>query len=155
LPAKTGKARFHSPDCSSLPILAAMLKTLILLLIPIPAFAGDDGYLTGAEWRALVSGKTVEYSIDGLPFVREYYWPGTSVVTMEVIGETCFDAQWDYDAETGIFCFHNGPTACFWHRKQGEHIWVEDADSGEFFGTVQEVTAINDATLACAEKPTS
>ncbi len=126
------------------------------LLLPTTLHAGEDfGLFDDKEWRGLVSGKTVEYSINGELFVREYYWPGQDVVTMEVVGKECFEARWEFRRETSTFCFHNGPTACFWHLRDGEHLYVQHADSGVSFGAVQDITAITDVRLACSSAPTS
>lgn len=132
-----------------------MRYLLVLLLMPTVLFAGGDGFITGAEWRAMVTGRTVEYTIGGDLFVREYYWPGDDVVTIEVVGKDCFEARWDYDPVTAIFCFHNGPTACFWHIRDGERLYVQDADSAPFINSTQEISAIKDMRLACTNAPTS
>ena len=126
------------------------------LVLPSALFAGEDsGLLDDQQWRVMVSGKTVEYSINGELFVREYYWPGQDVVTMEVVGKECFEARWEFHPETSTFCFHNGPTACFWHRRQGGHFYVQHADPGVSFGAIQDITAIKDVRLACSAAPVS
>ena len=128
---------------------------LALAILPTALFAGADGLISGTEWREMVSGRTVEYSINGDLFVREYYWPGDDVVTMEVVGDHCFEARWDYDPKTEIFCFYNGPTACFWHIRAGERLYVKDAMPGPRFGLTQEISAISDIRLACSTAPVS
>ncbi len=133
------------------------MRTILLplLLTPYFAFAGEDHFITGDEWRSMVTGKTVEYSINGELFVREYYWPNDDVVTMEVSGEQCFEARWDYDPSTNIFCFHNGPTACFWHIRNTDGLFVRQADIGLHFGATQEISAISDIRLSCTSAPIS
>ena len=126
------------------------------LVLPTALFAGEDfGMFDDSEWRVMVSGKTVEYSINGELFVREYYWPGQDVVTMEVVGKECFEARWEFNPKTSTFCFHNGPTACFWHLREGGHLYVQLADPGVSFGAIQDITAISDVRLACSTAPTS
>ncbi len=133
------------------------MRTLFALFLMATALnAGSNvRVITGAEWRLMVTGRTVEYSINGALFVREYYWPGADVVTMEVVGEECFEARWDYDPATSTFCFHNGPTACFRHLRDGNRLYVQDADPGANFGSTQEITAIKDMRLACTTAPVS
>lgn len=130
-----------------------ILMTFLLLSLPVRA---DDAVpMTGEEWRALVSGKTVEYAIDGQPWVREYYWPDDDVVTMEIIDQDCFEARWEYRPDLATFCFHNSPTSCFWHIREGDGYYVRSADPGASFGVRQDVTAIVDTRLACSTAPVS
>jgi hypothetical protein len=87
--------------------------------------------------------------------VREYYWPDRHWVTMEVVGEECFESRWEYHPETLTFCFYNNPTACFWHMQDGDKLTVRDADPGINYGSDQEISAIKTERLACSTAPIS
>jgi hypothetical protein len=132
-----------------------MRLLIALFAFALPAIAGDDTPLTGQEWRALVTGKTVEYTIGGQLWVREYYWPNDDVVTMEVINQTCFEARWEYNSDDQTFCFHNNPTSCFWHMREGDHYYVRSASPGTSFGVRQDVKDILETRLACSTAPVS
>lgn len=98
--------------------------------------------ISEAEWRALVSGKTLYYSTVSGFMGREYYPPNSNRSIFEYFDGTCFDGSWSQ--ADGIYCFIYGDTHCFEHLRQGERIFVRELDGDE-----QDVFRITDEVLSC------
>ncbi|MEM9047447.1 MAG: hypothetical protein AAGC92_01900 [Pseudomonadota bacterium] len=135
-------------------MLRAAILITIVLAQPLSGLAADEPGPTDepiplAEWRAMTTGRTVYYYIDGTFFGREFYWPERDVVTFQHASGQCSDAQWDYNE--GVYCFYFDRAHCFAHVRRGERIMIipqsvpEDGLSNE-----QEVLQITQASFSCA-----
>ena len=136
------------------PALAAML----LLLAPCAALGGSPSQaldIPVEEWRAMASGRTVTYRIDGDLWALEHYFRGTDRVQLQLHDGTCLDGTWDYQAPH--YCFHWGGqgTSCFRHARIGSAIVVIQTEAGIDTPLMQDVTAVSDAPLACGPAATS
>ena len=77
---------------------------LPILFLTGPAFA--DTALNGAEFEALVTGKTLTFSVGDAPYGTEYYAPNRQVI-WAFVGGDCKTGEW-YEAQT-----NSGPAICF------------------------------------------
>ncbi|SEM96745.1 hypothetical protein SAMN04488103_102582 [Gemmobacter aquatilis] len=76
------------------------LALAALLLIPLPALAGDP--LTAAEFEAYAQGKTLTYAMGGQVFGTEQYLPNRRV-RWAFTQDVCKEGWW-YE-EAGLICF--------------------------------------------------
>ena len=77
---------------------------LTFLFLASPAIA--DTPLNGDEFEALITGKTLTFSNDTVPYGLEYYAPNRQVI-WSFIGGDCKNGEW-YEAQT-----NDGPAICF------------------------------------------
>ena len=125
--------------------LAALIAAPALAAGPQPG----DVPIPLEEWRAMVEGRTVWYSLDGEHWGKEYFHPGKSSATFLARDGQCVTAPWVY-AE-GVYCFAYAGMHCFRHVRRGEEIVVIPIE-GE--GGEQTVERIDDAPISC-EPPLS
>ena len=135
-------------------------RRVLLLLVPAAALAATDraaaaGDIPVEEWRAMASGRTVTYRIDGELWALEHYFPGTDRVQLQLYDGTCLDGTWDYRAPH--YCFHwsGQGTSCFRHARVGDAIVIIQTEDGVDTPLTQEVTAVTDTPLACGPAVTS
>ena len=74
---------------------------LVALILPGPALAQDA--LTGPEFEARITGKTMTYGRDGQVWGREQYLKGRRVI-WAFEGEACKRGTWA-EAAPGLICF--------------------------------------------------
>lgn len=122
----------------------------------------QDGAETGMadiakeDWRALVRGRTVTYSIGGEVWARETYDTGSDTVWIRLADGTCMDGNWSW--ADGIFCFDwsSGEYSCFRHvRSDGRILVIPMLAEGLGVGTIQTVTQISDVPASCGPELTS
>ncbi|GIX13570.1 MAG: hypothetical protein KatS3mg118_1529 [Paracoccaceae bacterium] len=129
--------------------IAVLLAALGCGLASAAPAGAEDQPIPLEEWRRMTEGRTVYYYVDGQFFGREYYWPGTDMVTFQHASGQCADARWDY--ADGIYCFHFDRPHCFAHVRRGERIFVIPRAvplGGD--ETEQEVRRIVAAPFSCA-----
>ena len=133
------------------PTRAAAAALLLLLLpaasqLPDPKAAGD---IPVAEWRAMASGRTLTYRINGELWALEHYYPGTNRVTLQLYDGTCMQGTWDYSDP--LYCFHweGQGTACFRHVRVDDRILIIESRDGADTPMTQDMTAVTDVPLAC------
>jgi hypothetical protein len=132
---------------------------VLLLLMPEAVLAATDapppGDIPVEEWRAMTSGRTVTYRIDGELWALERYFPGTNRVQLQLYDGSCLDGTWDHQAPH--YCFHwsDQGTSCFRHTRVGEAIVVIQTEDGVDTALTQQVTAVTDTPLACGPAVTS
>jgi hypothetical protein len=131
------------------PVLGA-----ILLLAPATALEAaqptpQPADIPVEEWRAMASGRTVTYRIDGELWALEHYFPGTNRVQLQLYDGTCLEGTWDYRAPH--YCFHwwGQGTSCFRHIRVGGAIVVIQTEGGADTALTQDVTAVGDTPLTC------
>lgn len=89
-----------------------MIRPLLaLLLTALPAAAAQP--MSGGEFEAYVTGKTLTYADSGQPYGVERYLPGRRVV-WAFVGDECRYGTW-YEADGQIcFLYENDPGAQCW-----------------------------------------
>ncbi len=132
--------------------------TLVAAFLAMPAVAGEappgaPGDIPPGEWAEFAHGKTLTYTIGGLPWAYEQYHPdpASRLVWIELIDGTCMSGQWAYEA--GNFCFYweqEGGPACFRHVRQGGQIMVIPQANGRDSGDVQVMTEVTERPLSCS-----
>lgn len=118
---------------------------LILALLALPAGAGDTP-MTGAEFDAYVTGKTLTYSQFGSVFGIEEYLPGHKV-RWKFTADDCQYGSW-YE-KAGLICFsyeYDAQDHCwtFWQDAQGlKALSVNDAPGSELSEVAQTDEGLN------------
>ena len=119
--------------------VARILLTLLLSgLMPHPAAMAAEGAkaMTGAEFGAYVTGRTLDYAQDGQLFGTEKYLPGRRVV-WAFAGAPCQFGHWfekegaicfAYDGQDGLQCwqFHRSATGLV-----ARYMAPADAEAGQ------------------------
>jgi hypothetical protein len=127
--------------------IAMMLRALAIALLPLPALA--DTPLTGAEFEALVLGKTMDHILFGEVYGAEHYYPDRRV-RWAFSGDECLDGVW-YE-EGPMICFEyddgTGPE-CWTYFRDGAGISAISA-SDDLASPAAPVTMMaTDRPLAC------
>lgn len=107
------------------------------------------------EWRAMASGRTLTYRINGEFWALEHYFPGTNRVQLQLYDGTCMDGTWDYSEP--VYCFHwdGQGTSCFRHARLGTEILIIESREGSDTPMTQQMTGVTDAPLTCGPAFTS
>jgi hypothetical protein len=132
--------------------LAAFALALALMPALSPAIAGDEP-IPPEEWRKMTLGRTVYYYIGGSFFGREYYWPGSDMVTFQHVSGACAEAPWDF-AE-GRYCFYFDRAHCFRHVRRGDEIVIIPVNPENEDATEQTVKKIAPVSFTCDPGTTS
>jgi hypothetical protein len=121
---------------------------LLAALLLAPAAAAADEPIPPGEWRDMTVGRTVYYYIEGQFFGREYYWPGTDMVTFQHASGVCADARWSW--QDGVYCFQFDRPHCFAHIRRGAAIMIipTNVEPGEL-PQEQEVRQIVAGPFSC------
>ncbi|MCF1708533.1 hypothetical protein L0V05_06855 [Tabrizicola sp. J26] len=125
-----------------------MLRLLVLALISLPALALAESPMTGAEFEAQLTGKTMTYAEAGQVYGIEQYLPGRQVV-WAFSGEECRKGTW----------YEQGPAICFIYEDNPDpQCWLffqrADGLKAHFIGDPEgtELSAVDESTqpLSCA-----
>lgn len=120
---------------------------------------GDAGGMTDIaleDWRDMVRGRTVTYSIGGDIWARETYDTGSDTVWIRLADGSCMEGIWTWAA--GVYCFDwtSGEFSCFRHVRADDQILVIPVlEDGTGIGTIQTVTQISDVPASCGPELTS
>ena len=88
-----------------------MRLALLIAILPLTAFAETP--MTGAEFEAYATGKTLTYAYDGAIFGTEEYLPGRTV-RWAFTEDVCQFGRW-YEKETQIcFLYDDDPDEQCW-----------------------------------------
>ncbi|MFM9842739.1 MAG: hypothetical protein ACKVOI_07195 [Dongiaceae bacterium] len=103
-------------------LLSAALSALVL---PLAALAGDA--LSGDQIRTLVSGNTVQGSMEATGIYTEFYAADGTIKGKDYAG------VWSIDGDNMCFQYGSDPAACWQVAKEGDQVqWVKD---GKIDGT--------------------
>lgn len=125
-----------------------MFRQLVLLLYVLPALAHAEPTLSGSEFEARMTGKTMTYAEGGQIYGTEQYLPGRKVI-WAFNGKECQKGTW-YENESAIcFVYENDlEPQCwlFFQRADG----LKAHFTGDPEGT--ELSAVDESTrpLSCA-----
>ena len=133
------------------------LLTLLLLAQAMPAAAldplvdriGEAVDIPPEDWAAMATGRTLTYQIEGAPFAREHYYPGTDRVTLQLADGHCLEGRWRYAAPLYCFYWEGQDGSCFRHVRLGEEIIIIENHDGVDTPMTQAMTAVTDMPLAC------
>ena len=102
------------------PHMKFALAVGLFLLGPLAAVAGSDVPISPEEWRALTTGKTLDYHKDGELYGREFYKNEEGDVVFRFPNGQCAEGRWAYAEEKYCFLF-GGKLHCFIHiMRDGE-----------------------------------
>lgn len=125
--------------------MLARLAALPLLFIAAPAFAQEP--MSGAEFEAYATGRTLTYATEGGVFGTEQYLPGRRVI-WAFTDDICKEGSWYEDREMICFAYED-PSApqCwkFWREGDGLKAQFE----GDPAGTELFEVAQSDEPLRC------
>ncbi|MCU0899418.1 MAG: hypothetical protein MUC82_02860 [Cypionkella sp.] len=108
--------------------LALVLGLSLGLMPGLTPAAEPPVPLTGAEFEAYTTGKTLTFSQSGEIYGAEEYLPGRKV-RWAFTGDICRDGSWYEDAGNICFVYEHDPTAQCWT------FWREDGRlTGLFIG---------------------
>jgi hypothetical protein len=97
-------------------LLSAALSVLVL---PLAALAGDA--LSGDQIRSLLSGNTVQGSMEATGVYTEFYAADGTIKGKDYSG------VWSIDGNNMCFQYGSDPAACWEVAKEGDQIqWVKD-----------------------------
>ncbi|WP_369802503.1 hypothetical protein [Pseudorhodobacter sp. MZDSW-24AT] len=120
-----------------------------LMLLPLPLAAAEPPVpLTGAEFEAYTTGKTLTFSQFGQVYGAEQYLPGRKV-RWAFKGDVCRDGTWYEEAGKICFTYTYNPTPQCWS------FWRQDGRltglfSGDGAGAELSEVAQSPDPLACA-----
>lgn len=94
------------------------MRRLLLALALLPAAALAETPLTGAEFEALTTGRTLTYAQGGQVYGVEQYKPGRRV-TWAFAQDDCREGRWYEAGEAICFVYDHDPTPQCWtfHRR--------------------------------------
>ena len=117
----------------------------VMLLISVQPACAEDGSISLREWKALTSGKTIYYHLNGTYQGKEYYLPDDAFLVFMTPDGQCVEGVWAY--ADGRYCFSYGANfQCFDHLRRGSRLFSR-ADTG---GPEQEIKRIVDEPLSCS-----
>jgi hypothetical protein len=94
------------------------VTALFLTVAGLPALSADGGTdgnhaLTGAEFEAIVTGRTMYYSSGDQPYGVEQYKPDRHV-TWAFVGDDCRNGEWYEDSGYICFVYEDEPDPQCW-----------------------------------------
>ena len=72
------------------------------------------------EWRAMATGRTLTYRINGEFWAMEHYIPGSNAVTLQLYDGTCMQGTWDYADAALLLSLGRPGHPCFRHARLGD-----------------------------------
>lgn len=126
--------------------VSSFLLSLALMLAPAAASAAQDSLpgaaepLTGAEFEALTTGRTLTYGIGGEPYGIERYMAGRRVI-WAFLGDACREGRWFEDGERICFIYDDAPGElhCWRFFKAEEGLLARISRAGEESSETVEV----------------
>jgi hypothetical protein len=122
---------------------------LCLMLLPLPTMAAEPSVpMTGAEFEAYTTGKTLTFSQLGEVYGAEQYLPGRKV-RWAFKGDICRDGSWYQEANLICFVYEYDPTPQCWNfwRREGR---LTGLFVGDGAGTELSEVAQSPDPLPCA-----
>ncbi len=103
-----------------------ILRAIAICLLPLPAFAETP--LTGAEFEALTTGKTMDHVVFGEVYGAERYFPDRRV-RWAFSDEECIEGTW-YEQDAMICFEYEGRTEaeCWTYFRDGAQVRAISAD---------------------------
>ena len=127
-----------------MPRTAALMTVLVLATAPARAeLVSPDAF------EALAQGRTLHFSLDGMPFGAEQFLPGRRSL-WRFVGGACEPGSWRAEGEAICFVYDREPTPMCWHfRREGEGYAAWLVEDGAETGFRLALDAIGPAPLPC------
>ncbi|MEX0970615.1 MAG: hypothetical protein WD046_09255 [Paracoccaceae bacterium] len=140
-----------------------MKLALPLILLASSALAGDWSDLAAlqdrvvaaplvseGEWRNMVEGRTVTYTIENEFFAREFYVTGTNRVVIAVNNGICLNGEWFMDGPAFCFVWEGAPPSCFTHHRLDGGVYINGVDDDDI--EIQFVADVRRAVVQCGSE---
>jgi hypothetical protein len=118
---------------------------LLLAVLAAPAAAQP---MTPQAFEAFSAGRTLHFTLNGVPFGAEQYFPGRRSVWRFDDG-TCQDGRWWAEGERICFSYEGGPPQCWRFREAEGGLAAVLVEGGLATGFELALGRVDDAPLAC------
>lgn len=119
---------------------------ILLLLTQTPGLARAETLMTAEEFESWSTGKTLEYTIDGVYWGSEQHLSGRRTIDADAEGP-CVEGRWYPAGDAICFVYDTSPGPHCWH------FWRQDGTVlAESLGTSDPLwseVALSDKPLAC------
>ena len=128
--------------------MRAAAGCLLVILTALPGHAADESSVIPPEdFRALVEGRTLHYTVEGEYYGSEQFYPGDRA-TWQNPGGSCEQGHW---WQIGLeLCFRYGNTSC-WKTYEADDTRYAVSRSG----LRVDIESIDDRPLLCEGDPVS
>lgn len=127
--------------------MRAAAGCLLVLLTALPSLAADEAVVSPEDFRDLVKGRTVHYTLDGEYYGSEQFY-GDDQATWQNPGGSCEHGHW-WEAQAEL-CFRYGNVSCWKVYESGG-----DRHAVSRSGLRVEIEGIDDRPLLCEGVPVS
>ncbi len=138
-------------DRPALPCRFALAFGLWLGLAVLPAAAQEERLVAPDAFEALAEGRTLHFSLDGVPFGSERFYPGRRSLWRFAGDGSCAEGVWHARGEEICFVYPGpkvGPI-CWRFLREGEGYAARLVEGGAETGFRLVLEAMDDARLAC------
>lgn len=119
----------------------------ILAALAAPAAAQDA--VAADEFDRLATGRTLHFTLNGLPFGSEQFFSGRRSL-WRFAGQECQPGTWHGEGERICFVYDADPTPiCWFFRRDDGEFSAHLAEDGGETGFSLELSAIDSAPLPC------
>ena len=124
-------------------------KTLALGLLLASHAPAQDATLDADAFEALSEGRTLHFTLDGLPFGSEQFFPGRRSLWRTPDGR-CETGVWAPRGDAICFVYETTPEAQCWRfTRSGGEIRADFMEGGEPDGESVLLDRVDDARLDC------
>ena len=107
------------------------MKQLAAVLVLVPLSALAETAMSGEEFEAYMTGKTLTFSANGQPYGVEYYAPSQRVIWSFLDG-ACMQGEWYAEDRAICFVYDDDPEPKCWKVYKADNgIRAEFLDSAE------------------------
>lgn len=123
-------------------------RLVLLALLAAPAAVADP--LSPGEFEALAEGHVLRFSLGGMPYGAEQYFPGRRTLWASA-GGGCLAGVWWPDGDDICFRYEGeaGPGQCWRFLARPDGFAAERVEAGEPTGLVLDLSGRSEAPLAC------
>ncbi|MDR9426529.1 MAG: hypothetical protein RI538_00220 [Salibaculum sp.] len=89
------------------------MRSLVAILVLLPAAALAETPMTGPEFADHMTGKTLTFSANGQPYGAEFYAPSQRVIWSFLDGE-CIQGEWYAEGRAICFVYDGDPEPKCW-----------------------------------------
>lgn len=107
--------------------------------------------LSESEWREMVEGRTVTYTINNEFFAREFYVTGTNRVVIAVNNGICLNGEWYMDGPAFCFEWEGAAPSCFTHHRLEEGVYINGLDESDGI-EIQFVADVRRTVVQCGDE---
>lgn len=107
--------------------------------------------MSEADWRGMVEGRTVTYTIEDQFFAREFYVTGTNRVVIAVNNGICLNGEWYMDGPAFCFVWEGAAPSCFTHHLLDEGVFINGLGAGDDI-EIQFVADVRRTVVQCEDE---